>query len=256
MKRNLYLLILLLPAYLLMSYSTGAPEGYTGSPGDYGFTCTQCHSNNGVSYTPTITVSGIPATGYVPGQTYQIALSVTGATNAKTGFEACVEDASNQKQGSFANMDANTQSLQNNTYVTHTASGTNNPNWQFTWTAPANAQENLTFYYAINLADGNGNSDYDYIEAGSADFPIDPAFKIKEFSDIELKIYPNPATDYLVLKSEKYQFDKAQITGMSGKTFSVQIINNRIDVGFLPTGNYFLHLQNEQISGVKQFIKK
>ena len=256
MKRRIYLLILLLPAYLLMSYSTGAPFGYSGSPGDNGRTCTICHSANGVSYTPTITVSGIPSSGYVPGETYQIVLSVTDANNAKTGFQACVEDASHQKQGSFANMDANTQAIENNTYVTHTSSGTTTPDWQFTWTAPADAQGDLSLYYAINMADGDGNSTNDYVESGSADFTIDPAFKINEFSDKDLKIYPNPATDFLILESEKYQFEQVYLLDMSGKKHPVQIINNRIDVRNLPAGNYFLHLQNEEISGVKQFIKK
>ena len=256
MKRKIYLLIFLLPAYLLMSYSSGAPFGYSGSPGDNGRTCTQCHSNNGVSYSPTITVSGIPASGYVPGQTYQIVLSVSGANNAKNGFEACVEDASHQKQGSFANMDANTQAIQNNTYVTHTSSGTNSPDWQFTWTAPADSQGDLTLYYAVNLADGNANSTNDYVESGSADIPVDAAFKINEFSDAELMIYPNPAIDFLTVKSEKYRFEKASITDMSGKTYPVNIVDNRIDVRFLPAGNYFLHLQNEQVKGTKQFIKK
>jgi len=256
MKRRIYLLVLLFPAYLLMSYSSGAPWGYSGSPGDNGRTCTICHSANGVSYTPTITVSGIPASGYIPGQTYQIAISVTNANNAKNGFQACVEDASHQKQGSFANMDANTQAIENNTYVTHTSSGTVSPNWQFTWTAPANAQGDLTIYYAINLANGNGNSDYDYIESGSADIPVNDAYAIREFSETEVSLYPNPTPDYLTLKSAKYQFEQIFITDITGKTYPVKIVDNRIDVRFLPAGNYFLHLENKEISGIKQFIKK
>jgi len=256
MKRRIYLLVLLLPAYLLMSYSSGADAGYSGSLGDNGRTCTFCHSHNGVSYSPTITVTGIPASGYVPGQTYQIAISVTNANNAKNGFEACIEDTSNQKQGSFANVDNNTQAIQNNTYVTHTSAGTNNSNWQFTWTAPANPQGDLNLYYAINLADGNGQSTNDYVESGSANIPVDPAFKINEFTNAELMIYPNPVADFLTVKSEKYHFEQARITDMSGKTYPVTIINNRIDVSHLSAGNYFLYLQNEQIKGVKQFVKK
>lgn len=60
-------------------YPSGAPSPYyyTGSPGD-GHSCAQCHGSSS-------TVSGwitstIPASGYVPGTTYQIT-----ATNSISG---------------------------------------------------------------------------------------------------------------------------------------------------------------------------
>ena len=255
MKKRIYLLVLLLPTYLLMSYSSGAPFGYSGSPGDNNRTCTICHSSNGVSYTPTITISGLPESGYTPGETYQISLSVTGADNTNTGFEACVENANNQKKGTFNNTDGNTQTIQGDTYITHTSLSITSPSWQFEWTAPATSQGDLQLYYAVNLADGNYNTNNDYVESGSVSIP-ENTNALMELGDKDLSIYPNPTMDYLQIKSTKYDFNQAEITDMSGKTYPVNINNNRIDIRFLPTGKYFLRLKNEQINEVKQFIKK
>jgi hypothetical protein len=254
MKKNIYLLALLIPAYLLMSYSSGAPYGYTGSPGDYGATCTTCHSSDGASYSPYIQLSGIPTAGYVPGQTYNLQLSYSNASVNKSGFEACIENTSNQRQGSFSNLDNNTTTLQNNSYITHTSSGNTLTGWQFQWTAPATSQGNLKLYYAINLANGNGQSTGDYVVNGHFDIP-EQSNAIHQLNENDIKIYPNPATDFIKVKNIK-SIKNLQITDVKGSTYPVQIQNNQINISFLPSGIYFLHIQNEDVSIKKQFIKK
>jgi len=255
MKRNFYLFVLLIPAYFLMSYSSGAPFGYSGSPGDSGRTCATCHAPDGASYMPSINLSGLPVDGYVPGQTYRLhfQLSNTGSTS-KYGFEICVENNANQKQGSFAGVGGNTQGIQSNTYVTHTSAGTSAADWLFDWTAPATSQGELKLYYAINLANGNGSSSGDYIQNDY--FTIaENTNAITALSDDLLSIYPNPATDFIRLKTT-YKFNRIQLVDMQGKSYPVQLQDNQIDVSFLPAGNYFLQVQNEKINGVKQFLKK
>ncbi len=254
MKKNTYLLILLLPAYLLMSYSSGAPYGYTGSPGDYGATCTTCHSSNGSSYTPDVQLNGIPANGYIPGQTYTFQLSYSNAVVNKSGFEACVENNSNQRQGSFSNIDNNTATLQNNSYITHTSSGNNLTAWQFEWTAPTVSQGNLKFYYAINLTDGNGQSTGDYVVNGNFDIP-EQSNTIDNTDEDLIKIFPNPASGYLQLNTKK-SFNDLKIIDIKGSIYPVKIQNNQIDISFLPAGTYFLLIQNENVKLKKQFIKK
>ena len=255
MKKNAYLLVFLLPLYLLFSYSNGAPFGYSGSPGDNGRTCNQCHTYSGSGYSPTFDVTGIPVNGYQPGQTYQLTLNVSNVNTSKMGFEACVEDASQQKQGTFSNADGNTQPIQSNTYITHTSAGNTQSQWTFNWTAPATAQGDLTLYFAVNMANGNGSTSGDYVQASSVSIPEDTN-TVREIADDQVKIYPNPADDFIKIDPDTYQFDQAEIKDVLGKTYPVNIKNNQIDVSFLPAGTYFLELKNAQYKSIKQFIKK
>jgi len=239
----------------LFAYSSGAPYGYSGSPGDNSRTCNQCHSYSGSGYSPTFDVTGIPANGYQPGQTYQLTLSVSNVTTAKKGFEACVEDTSHQKQGSFSNTDGNTQAIHSNEYITHTSSGNTHSSWTFNWTAPTTAQGDLTLYFAVNMANGDGSTSGDYIQAGS--FPVpENTNALKEIAADKIKIYPNPASSFIQIMSNHYKFDQVKIADISGKTYPAYLKNNQIDVSFLQKGIYFFNLQNEKFKVSKQFIKK
>ena len=255
MKKNTYLLVFLLPLYLLLSNASGAPFGYSGSPGDNSRTCNTCHSYSGSGYSPTFNVTGIPANGYQAGQTYQLTLSVSNVNTAKKGFEACVENASNQKQGTFSNADSNTQAIQSNTYITHTSAGNTQSQWTFNWTAPTTAQGDLTLYFAVNMANGNGSTSGDYVQASSVSIPEDTN-AVQEIVGDQIKIYPNPADEYIRITTNDYQFDQAEIKDVLGKVYPAKINNNRIDVSFLPSGTYFLELKNAQYNSIKQFIKK
>ena len=255
MIKKAYLLVFLLPLYLLFSNSNGAPAGVTGSPGDNNRKCDQCHSYSGAGYSPTFEVTGIPADGYQPGQTYQLTLTVSNVNTARMGFEACVENASNQKQGTFSNIDGTTQAIQGNTYITHTSSSNTQTQWSFNWTAPTTAQGDLNLYFSVNMANGDSNTTGDYVQAGSASIQ-QGANSLKEIDAGQVTIFPNPAGDFVNLSTGDIQFDKAEIQDVLGKTYPAKLHNNRIDVSFLPAGTYILKLQNEEFKSVKQFIKK
>ncbi len=255
MKKKAHLLVFLLPLYLLLSNASGAPFGYSGSPGDNGRTCNQCHSYSGSGYSPTFDVTGIPTNGYQPGQTYQLTLSVSNVNTAKKGFEACVEDASHQKQGTFSSSDGNTQPIQSNTYITHTSAGNTQSQWTFNWTAPTTSQGNLTLYFAVNMANGDSNSTGDYIQSGSVSIP-ENTNALQNIETGKIKIYPNPAEMFINIDTKEYRFNHTEIIDVSGKTYPVKIKNNQIDISSLPAGTYFLELKNAQYKSIKQFIKK
>ena len=68
--------------------STGAPPQNTNSPGD-GQNCSHCMGGTATAVTGWIT-SDVPASGYIPGSTYTITVTVPGT--GKKGFEVSPQD--------------------------------------------------------------------------------------------------------------------------------------------------------------------
>lgn len=176
MKRNRLILFAGLPLLLVLLisnvlYHTGSPGAKTGSPGDGGATCTQCHGGTAQTVTGWIT-SNIPASGYVAGQTYTITATATHAGAALFGFELTAENTANAKKGTFIITNAAETQLTNaSKAVTHTTNGTNptgnNRIWTANWTAPVAGTGSITFYAAFNAANGNGASSGDVIYKSS-----------------------------------------------------------------------------------------
>jgi hypothetical protein len=156
-------------------YSTGSPGGKTGSPGDGGTTCTQCHSGTATAQDGWIT-STIPVEGYEPGQTYSITATGTHDGVVKFGFELTAEDMNDDKTGTLMVTNASQNQLVNgNNSITHTAGGTapsgNTKSWTFDWTAPVEGTGDVTFYGAFNAANGNGNNQGDVIYTSTLSVP-------------------------------------------------------------------------------------
>lgn len=141
---------LLLFAGFEMFYPTGAPAGYTGSPGD-GQNCTACHGGTATTSTGWIT-STIPPTGYVPGQTYQITATNNLTGSGKYGFEVSPQNVSGALLGTLA-AGSGSQLVGSGKYITHTNANITNNTWTFNWTAPASGTGQVTFYGAF--AKGN-----------------------------------------------------------------------------------------------------
>ncbi|MBU2649428.1 MAG: T9SS type A sorting domain-containing protein [Bacteroidetes bacterium] len=161
-------LLLTLPvAMLLLANSSGSPGGKTGSPGDAGANCTQCHSG-----TPNV-VSGwistnIPPEGYIAGQTYNISAIGNHPGVVKFGFELTAEDALGSKTGSLLVTDPlQTKFTNNQKAITHTSDGNtpvgNMKVWNMSWTAPNPGVGNVIFYASFNAANGNGSTSGDVI---------------------------------------------------------------------------------------------
>ena len=172
--RKIYKLfpLLLLPiAIVFLGNSGGSIGGKTGSIGDGGTSCTQCHSGVPQNATTWVTTN-IPPTGYVPGQTYTITATGTHTGALKFGFELTAENSTGGKVGNFVITNATQTKLTNsNKAVTHTAGG-NTPSggtktWSMNWTAPTPAVGPVKFSAAFNAANGNGNNTGDVIYLAS-----------------------------------------------------------------------------------------
>ena len=145
------------------SFGNGSPGGKTGSLGDGLESCSSCHYA-GEGQNASIS-SNIPASGYIPGETYTINLSINQNNISKFGFEITAENQQGDKKGIFLITNTSeTKTTNNNTAVTHTASGVNGinneKNWSFDWVAPGFAASDgeVIFYSSLIAANGDGQN--------------------------------------------------------------------------------------------------
>lgn len=241
---------------------TGAPAGHTGSPAD-GLTCGSspaCHNNNNPIVNNDILISNIPASGYVPGQTYTFQVSFSGSGNK--GFQVSPQRADGQYMGTLINTTttgpARTQ-IVGTKYITHgIAQSATTPIWTFNWTAPAAGSGPVTFYgaYVAGRFGIHGKAAVTFAE----NLPISVQEQAKKSA---FNIYPNPVRDVLNLDysleqntlvvvtvydiTGKKMFDlmrQQQVAGDHQQRFDLQ--------GQLAAGMYFLTLDK----GSKKYSQK
>lgn len=152
------------------SNSSGAPNGFTGSPGDAGNTCavSGCHSGITVGIKSNVFTSNIPSDGYVPGTTYTITATVRSSPSRNTfGFQISPQTNSGTLVGTMISTSAGTKLTGAGKYLTHNSDGITGTNgvksWSFNWVAPVAGTGNVTFYGAFNHANGNGGTSGDSI---------------------------------------------------------------------------------------------
>lgn len=147
-----------------------APIGRTGAPGEG--SCANCHGGGSFSGQVVFQLGEEDVAAYVPGETYLI--TFIGDYNApRYGFSVTVLDGSNQPAGSFALINADNTWLatpaNGRQYVGHRNASANNE-WMFEWTAPDEDIGPVTFYHAINAANGDNGTGGDFAETGSVTF--------------------------------------------------------------------------------------
>ena len=74
----------------------------------------------------------------------------------------------------------------------------------------------------------------------------------------DLRIWPNPANNFLNIESDNYPIDYITIMDMGGKTLvrmTVKKNNASLNVSFLPAGTYLLETVCKGEISVKKFIK-
>lgn len=253
------LIVLALPALFIVftsevMYPDGSPGGRTGSPGDGGANCTGCHSDfSTINQTGWIT-SPIIGTGYTPGEEYAIIVIGIDSEPDKWGFEATAEDQTGNKVGTFdPGMTGMTQLCNSNSAITHTLLGNipladTGTVWFFNWTAPSESVGDITFYAAINAADGTGNTSGDQIYLSQ--FTASPAVGVADnFASKTVNFYPNPATDYIYVETNiiNYENNYMEIINLHGQLVKrVEIFNVKqtIDISEFDSGIYFIRAGN------------
>jgi hypothetical protein len=247
-----FLPLLILPlAFIFLAPSGGSPGGKSGSPGDNGNNCTQCHSGTPLNATDWIT-SDIPGNGYVGGETYIITASGEHPGVGKFGFELTAEDQSGNKVGTFTVINASeTQITGNNTAVTHTSGGTapsgDSKTWEVEWTAPEDIPGDVTFYAALNAANANGGTSGDVIYLTEKTYGPD----VTGIGDVvaESDFYPNPTTGIVNFNVADGFGGDVKIYNQAGQLIERfnAASNGQVDLTSQAKGLYFVQFNNGQM---------
>ena len=228
------------------SNGTGSPGGRTGSTGDNGSTCQDCHYA-GFGTGATIT-SNIPLDGYIPGDIYTITATVQQSGISKFGFEITSEQEGT-KTGSFLITNSSeTQLTNSNNAVTHKAggtSGTGSKTWTFDWEAPFGVGPftDVRFYGSFIGANGNGQNTGDTYHFTELVTQPDPNInKIEEYTINSFTISKNNIyiTEYI---KEIQIYD---ITGKLILNYTNLHPTEEVNLNMLPKGIYIINTINTQ----------
>jgi hypothetical protein len=256
------------------SRSAGAPAQHAGAPADNsGQTCSKsgCHNTNPATDRDGMVSSNVPETGYIPGETYSITVSVEQAGISKFGFQATAQDEAGNLQGSY--VFTNPTETQHPTigsaslltkYITHTAAGntTSTPgskSWSFDWVAPAAGTGEVNFYCAVNCANGNGNNSGDQIfkDVLTLQESISTSLNLNDANDLN-HVFPNPSSGQQV-QIVVPQNASVVIYDATGKLVMQSTVTkgqNTIDVSALESGVYFMSFEQNGKRQIKRFLRQ
>ncbi len=138
--------LLALPfAYVLFSSNSSGINGRSTSG------CS-CHGpNNGATM---LTITGIPASGWVAGQSYSMTATVTNSAKAGAGFDLSVTAGTLSSAGAGAALVGTTEVRHN----TPKSMSGGSASWTFMWTAPSSGTS-VNFRFAGNAVNLNGTDD-------------------------------------------------------------------------------------------------
>jgi len=169
-------LTLLFLATVVLPYGRGPKNSKTGAPGEGICAESDCHTDYEVNSGPgSFQLLGVPNV-YTPGKTYPITIRISQKGQSRWGFQVTAIGGDSARSGEIAKHDDNLTQLDTDEvrgherfYLKHTRRGTqrgteNGPvSWQFTWKAPDDSSEVVSFYAAGNAANGNRENSGDYI---------------------------------------------------------------------------------------------
>ena len=195
MKKNHYVFIVLASiAAGLMSMTSNNAEysagkaGSNGSPGEGTCASGSCHNSFALNSGPgdvDVVISGLGAGNlYVPGQTYNVSVTVSQNGFGLFGFGLESLQSSGANAGTFSpgtdshllNANVGGNSRTTIAHIDNSGFSTGSRTWSFTWTAPSTPIP-VTMYAAGNAANNNGGDGGDYIYTTSLELLPAPALE-------------------------------------------------------------------------------
>ena len=277
-------------AFVFLGNSGGRADtqnwGNTGAPGDETLangnprTCQSCHNNSATTQV-TLSIDVVDAEGnnindigYVAGVTYDVTVTVNVASGSPElyGFQMVCLNAEEGVDGnevpSWSDLGANVKSAiasnTNRTYVEQNGPSTTNT-FTMKWTGPPTGWGTVTFYSCGNAVNNNGMTSGD--AAACTTLTLEETIGVSTNNlaqHVNLSIAPNPVAETMNLRIESQTqedislriFDNAACLVLA-KAMTLEIGENNaaIDLSFLATGHYTVHVQNEEGNISKQMIK-
>lgn len=174
MKKILTTIFILCAGLIIWQSTDASSNGRAGRTGGAGeSSCSSCHGAGNVNGSVAIS-STIPASGYTPGTTYTMTVTVTYPGRTCFGVDVISLNASNVSTGTMVITDATYTKTASSGGRVNVVQKTPKPNGTFTfnWTAPAKGTGNVTFYFAGLACNGNGTDDSgDYTYTGNHTYP-------------------------------------------------------------------------------------
>ncbi|MBC8173320.1 MAG: T9SS type A sorting domain-containing protein [Chitinophagales bacterium] len=231
----------------------GSPSGKTGSPGD-GETCAQvdCHTGT-AKLRDGLIFTDVPETGYLSTDTFTITVTIDFPGRSTFGFQASAQNLEGDKLGKIIiTDDFQTKTTGIGKYITHEKegnSGSDGKTWTFEWT-PDDDTGDVTFYVAVNAADGDEEPTGDSIYLNSITIHEDP----ENVSVVEADMFltenffiQNPVKDNINISSKNpAQEYTVQIFDVQGHlihhTKNTITGNYIVPVRYLSKGIYFVKI--------------
>ncbi|MBI1287385.1 MAG: T9SS type A sorting domain-containing protein [Flavobacteriales bacterium] len=244
-----------------------APAGNTGSPGDGGNTCARsgCHSGGPAATNQTVTLTGIPTTGYVAEQTYNMTITMSNGGSI-FGFSLSPQTQQGALVGTLTASMSGTTLNGGSKYLTQLITGTfgsgGTKTYTFDWTAPQAGTGDVTFYGSFNFANGNGSSSGDVILPQTFTFS-ESSVGISEAQLEALSVYPNPVVDEIHVAAkdvdEEIMITLYDVQGrkvIEEKHKGVADIKIDVRAKSLNTGVYLMRLEAGGNTTVKKLMVK
>ena len=235
-----------------MSVSAGAPEAKTGSPSD-GATCfSQCHGSN--PGTPNgnelMTLSGLPVSGYVPGQTYDLNLALSGSSHDVFGFEISPQDWTGHMQGTWITGGSNLVQIINTKWLTHTFAGNSGSagaiDWDFQWEAPSTGAGDVHFYFTSIFADGMNAHLGDVMLQDSITISEDPNVSVNE-NEIEPKVSIKGLENQITITNPLLKSLQISVIGLDGRVVYSSVFSS---------STHNIDLSEQSFSGIQIVVIK
>lgn len=249
---------------LLLSNASGVPQVVTGAPGESGFSCNACHSggNYNTQIQAMLLKDGNPVSTYIPGETYQLRVSVSGMNDPRSfGFQlVCLKGSDNSDLGIWSQLGdrVRTRTMINRVYLQQSnpkADGVFTANWK----APSDDVGPVNFYYsglAVNL-NGNTTGDQHAVSSFSIAAANTSSTDNTGTQKGRLRIWPLPAHDVLNVEAE--DSEKLLISDLNGRVIMhLYDIKNGINISGLPAGVYIINAKNKSglNVGTAKFVKQ
>lgn len=263
--RAIYLLFTILFACFLISSSKGragtAGEGNTGAPGDNIKQCSSCHQGASFDTEAEILVlnsESISIDQYIPGEEYTVQLTVNANGASVYGFQmVSLFDSNNEDTEGFTQAGSGMQlvPLNGRNYLEHSDPSVSNV-FQTTWIAPEAGSNDVSFYAAVNAANGNGNTLGDH--AGATELTLSEFISSSEevYAD-QISIYPNPVTNFVSIETGDLNIEAISIYNLQGQEIiTMEGSNSQIDVSNLSTGLFLVSFATRNGERIQKKLMK